>query len=493
MSNLACYTSNGRIRELILFDKESYAIPEGMTPGEKIDSVLAYYMPFVERLNEKDVQVKLYVLFDVTEPELWQRTDAAEGKLTLLPVNSLVPGANISTPWTQDVIHILHGEEKGEVVIRVDIDRVSPELFEVLSSELPGNWELADCSTLPPGGNCLRIESFGTEICIVNKDMNEDNPGIFTAENIPGSLEVFPGNYHVVDLGKLDKDYCSPVFKRVVYHVDQYITPVGRLTNGSPYLFFVPEVLPAKFVPEKSGDTSCMVKLGKQIAEIKEIVEEIVGPVNCETLPLFVLDFEKNPFGLCYNNCLVEHYLLNGERKAIIYFPDYREPVKKQLEGAALSDKVMEGINAIVDYAGITNDMTGLTPGGQKGLKVLRDYFSWQNELATHGFPAGVFSAGDIAGTAVEKKAAAAQTSTKKMKSLTEYFTDNAFQDAFNLLGNVIELTEASIERVQSGIREKLAAMGIQSHFIALDFRNDAERLGGLHCRIKVISRDCDL
>lgn len=434
MTNLAHFTANGRIRELIVFDYETFTIPSGPPSAHKYDAILLKYRHLAQQLNAKrDTVIKIHVMFDVDKPADGGIWEDSVFNLRLLPVNSIVPKANIPGSWTQDLIHVTLGE------ILLDSEHISSELGEVfkIAFGCSHNFRFVSFKKLPEGGNFIRIIDGEKEKGIEGNNLNLSSGMGQYGEDRIRELKVERGYYQFLDWNATIIKKCPGILKKIIFHLDQYLTPVGKYSQTRDHLFLIPSLIYAESGIVNQG-TDCLVLLNDKLKELPNdlLLSGFSPEEDVVILPLFLLKKDTDPFGFCYNNCLIENYY-DGVRKFTIYFPCFRLPAEKFLTRHSFPSVKNEFSPLFVETDIVRN------------LKIISQYL-------------GV---------------------------VYDFKQDNVLE-----LKDAIMLTNTIIDQIEEVIRDLLFEKNIPKEnvsFIDFDFFEMSERLGSLHCRVKVIERDC--
>jgi hypothetical protein len=430
MSNLAYYTSFGRIQELIVFDYRSYDISETSSFQEVSQTITEMYRQFAAPFTKTDQSlIQFYILFDVINPKKWTKWHDKESNISFIPTNTILAEATIPSSWAQDLLHIIP-LTNGKVEIRLNEDEISQELEEVIAKEIGHTFTLSSFAGLPPGGNIIIYKKKGLDQIVMGHNLNvrEDN-------NNPNNIGIFSPNSKA-SVCKLKWPFEDTLFhekylKRIFFHIDQYLTPIGCNKDGEA-IFLVPDIKKAKWAKEERYEV--LEKLKESILSFTETLG--IKKENLIPVPLFILRSEDEPYALSYNNCIAENQKENDLSKTYIYFPDFRSKVAQFIRSNSY----------ILNNIGFA-ELLVVNEIAKRFIRHIQVFKSFENE---------------------------------EFDQIIE--TEKA-----------IVLSDKYITQIHERLKEDFSSMGIPKdniRFVSLDFPQSAKRHGSLHCHTKVIARD---
>lgn len=441
MENLAYYSSNGRIRQLIIFDTENI---EGEDENAVIEALKNKYDSFIEKLNEdriSDSEITVWVFYmtdkdDLVIPECLKNNS---GWGCFLQAQD-----GFNTVWVQDVMHVVKEGEGIQLLLEFDI---GGELLRKINSEIP---VLVDkvksirfVNNLPHGGDYARIKSSNGNY-INDYGIDGASIGQNVSVTAPAQLDINPQRYFTLVWQQLSTSLGS-IAKQKFFHLDLYMTFVGQDIESKTNIILLPH-----FIYEHSTPFPEFCEMEKKIWSFPS---ELMSLGMSEDMSFIFIPLIRlsTAIILSYNNCLVENYAINSMRQIRIYFPDYRSKaqvvIKKALSGEESSN----------------------------GNKI-----SW-NELKS------------------DLESAYATYFPEKANPLTSTNIQSAlvFEPDIPRIGLrdfekiAIDTVNEIIDKAEEEISQKLSAWNIKINFVNLSCDYYAERQGSLHCLTKIIDRDC--
>ncbi len=427
MSNLSHFTFNGRITELLIFDYQSHDLTASGPPAKVYAAVLEKHRQLVDQLN----RYRSHPVFLHVFFEAINPEDAP-GEFT--DSNSrirLIPVNNIEREAflpNSWVQDMMHVlVRKRKTVMLLDKSLISEKLKRVFEISFPAIKFELTDFAALPAG--------GNFIRVTHKfkDIGIEGPELHRTMHRPA-----PGQRNQLDLPVRqyfrlewppEASACMELLKRVAFHIDQYFTPVGFFNHR--HLFLIPDMKYARI--KRSFDVQdCIDVLNRLSYTVPELLRQNDCPLELDIVkvPLYILKDGAEAYGLCYNNCLAENYEENGKRFSRVYFPDFR--------------------SSTLDF--VRKNTEKNREGEKLEISISENFRNIARDLHIEYF-------------------------------LTDGPMD--FDEAIELSGKIIQETE-------NLIRKRLYRKGIRHvQFIDFGFFDMAFYLGSLHCRVKVIERDC--
>lgn len=327
------YASLGRIKKLIIFDKQSQlGVGSGQTPAEVFEDLLTNYQEYFAKFPFTHA-VDIYIFFDLDGMQInrdadsfirFQKVKLENHKSNLYFVcanpNRIEAANRLQTQWVQDILipsgnNVMHYCSNG---------RVPEFLVHRLNNIFPEK-KLVPLKKQCDGGNILRGRYEGRNYAIIGRKtyMQLSPDELETVLQTPKAFcfEFAPQNKNGTPVGNL------------LYHLDLYLTILGpgKVCFANP-----PEYL---FLAHAIGRQKAARDINESVAESKVLFLNSQNIPLCIFIKLPLLLFELRDLPVnsplktyiaSYNNCVVENYVDEaGQRRIYIFFPDYRMALLK--------------------------------------------------------------------------------------------------------------------------------------------------------------------
>jgi hypothetical protein len=437
MENLAYYSSNGRIRQLIIFDTESI---DG--DGEQVvtDKLKQKYDSFIKKLNEERTAG--------SEITVWVFYEAGKGTLVIPNcgnglINFIQAQGAVGTVWTQDMMHVVKGQEGILLLLEFSM---GGSLLEKIKTDIPviaGKVKSVGFNNnLPLGGDYARVRSLNGTYA---NDYGIDGASI--GQNVcvpaPTQLGINPDRYFTLKWEQITRPGGEAV-KQEFFHLDLYMTFVGQDIGSKTNIILLPHFIYERLIPSPEF---CEIE-----KKIWSFPTELMNLGMNEDISFIFIPLIRmsSAVVLSYNNCIVENYQIHGKRKIRIYFPNYKDKVRAVIKQAFSGDEASNKISPDELRSDLATAYTTYFPEKDNPLISVDFQLKFDFESST--------------------------------LSLIDSLD---FEKIFTETANEI------IDKAEAEISQKLNAWDIKVSFVDLFCDYFAKRHGSLHCLTKVIERDC--
>lgn len=419
--------SAGRIKQLLIFDREPQPVPDNATGKLVYKSLLYFYADFFKKLPA-GIPLDIFIFYDIEFPfprpaGLKQihivRFKKKQVRVCLLCTNLETgnpAGSSIPSGWVQDWI-IPHQENKW--FYSNPEDGLPDHLRQYLRMQL-GDIQFQVLNEKCEGGNLLQGEQGSTKYLLAGgyNYTAADNAKLsslfaIAPQNIIRINPILPGlkseNPHL-------------------FHLDLFISVIGQVNypfSGKPDVLLVAKANGLNPDSDEINHTiSHAIRDLKQHPSLNFVLIEI---------PFLVFRL----FNLAYNNCHIQNYIDKGGRRISICFPSFIIPMQQLAN--ELWDKNEHQL--LEEYNTEIEQLLNVYPGNQN-------------------------------------------TQFVNNRKQEEYNTAPFIE---NLLNNIVQLNN----NIEAEIRTTLRAIGIDKiEFISAKFNGLAYKRGSLHCMSLAIARE---
>ncbi len=432
MPSNAIFSNLGRIKRILVFSIKQYKFDVGPHASHALLKIL----DDLHDINKliQDQKFKLVVSFDYETKDKLPDLDLNENVLFVAAANS---DCSINTKWTQDTFHIvpvadgsslIRYNTKGTAVMS-DCQRIALEDLGVFSATEP-------LDNIFDGGNVMRGRGMdGKDYLLVGikKYCNYETP------ELERDFMVAKENIFRIDLP------CFYHKKRehLLFHLDLFAAIIGKCPGGR---FLGKEVLFIAKGYDTDGDANygfnkCMRKM------FKNLNKNAGDKFFAVEIPMIIIQIGDNkPFAYSFCNCIVENYLDEDQKHVLnVYFPRFKERVQNDYDNLKSNEEKELFENQLEKFVNL------LIPETQK-----------QN----------IFNLAALKVFDAQELNAIMPSLDRKVK------------------------TKIQVEVIGQWVKEQLEEVGekigANVKHIAIDYEDETRlRMGALHCRVKVIERDC--
>ncbi len=302
--------SLGRIKEIILFDINTFAIDKPEKLQEKVKN---RYNNLLKKFDELEIRVYIFLRARIKAAKPGEpfpqtiMTDTELKCIRYIIINGKWPGGNrknpiqsIPTRWVKDLM--INGTAG---TIYYNQNKIKEQLAEIMRMSLDSELKLIPFNMKTAGGDLLigqnNINAFYIHAGEKPSDLLLNQLGIISAK--------------AINLN----DVSTPAPTRIVFHADMFCTLIGKY--GKRQKVLLAEVI--------AGNKNVIDLEDDIFSDYQTRLRRIPGLQQVLRLPLILIHNEEKTIKFCltYNNCLVENYMLGDKQVIRFLMPDYTETV----------------------------------------------------------------------------------------------------------------------------------------------------------------------
>lgn len=310
MENLAFYSSNGRIRQMVILDRRSV---EGDDESTILAGITSRYVDFIRDLNSSRIgaEVTVWVFYMSMKNIVIQGTRpdvTGFGKF-------IQDNEGINSTWAQDAFHVVKTREAvrilvNEVYVGGSVVKKMQDEIAVLGKDV----SFVNFDLIPDGGDFVNIKGLCREYGIDGASLQ--NSDAICASGILGVRNYLMLNWKDAQV-RLPGGGASRFF-----HLDLYMTFVGQDLGNKTNIILLPY-----FIYQKGKAPNVFAAIERQIEEFPSQLMELGFDEGISIIRIPLIRLGSGVL-LTYNNCIVENYMLDEKRHIRVLFPDYGEKTK---------------------------------------------------------------------------------------------------------------------------------------------------------------------